>query len=131
MKKILVLLLPAFLLAGCAGLQTAINDARSIYNFATTATVSSGQVGIVANAYDALKGTATNYARYCITNKFPQPLCSSSNRRDVVKAIRAGDAARNALEASVASGQPVTATLYNALVSAVNALKATPINTVQ
>lgn len=129
-KLVLALALGAMTLGGCAQLNTALSEVKGIYTFATTATVTSGQVGIVANAFDVLKDTAYNYARYCVNNKFPRPLCSAANRRDVIKAVNSGTAARNALEASITSGQPATATLYNALVSAVNALKATPINTV-
>jgi hypothetical protein len=118
-------------LGGCTQFKTALSDLQGAYTFATTATVSSGQAGIVANAYDALKVTATNYGNYCIAQKFPQPLCSAANRRAVIKGVAAGTAARAQIEAAVTTGQPIVGTVYNALVSAVNALQATPINTVK
>ena len=129
-KLLLALVVGALALGGCAQLQNVLSEAKGIYTFATTATVTSGQVGIIANAFDVLKETAYNYARYCVNNKFPQPLCSASNRRDVIKAVTAGTAARVTLEASITSGVPATATVYNTLVSAVNALRQTPISNV-
>lgn len=130
MKRLIPLLL-AFGLAGCAQLQTAINDIQQTYTLVTTATVSSSQAGIVANAFDALKVTATNYGNYCITKKFPLPVCSASNRRGVIRAVTAGTAARAQIEAAISTAQPITGTVYNALVSAVQSLQATPINTVK
>ena len=131
MKKLLVLLLLAPLVAGCAQLQTALDDIRATYTFATTTTVAPGQVAIVANAFDALKATAVNYGNYCIAQKFPQPVCSASNRRIVIKAVNAGTAARIQLEAAISTGQPATATLYNALVAAVQSLQGSAINSVK
>jgi len=118
----------ALTFGGCAQLNTALQEAKSIYNFATTTTVTSGQAGIVANAYDALKATAVNYANYCVTQKFPQPICSAANRRAVIRAVKSGDAARAQIEVPITSGQPVAATIYNTLVAAVNALQVAPIN---
>jgi len=131
MKKLILTIALAIGLSGCAQLQTAITDLKGAYVFATTTTVTAGQAGIVANAYDALKGTAVNYGNYCVAQKFPQPVCSAANRRAVIRAVRSGDAARAQIEAPITTGQPVTATIYNTLVAAVNALKATPINTVK
>lgn len=131
MKKLLILAALGVSLGGCAQLKTALTEIQGVYTFATTATVTSGQAGIVANAYDALKVTATNYGNYCIVQKFPQPLCSAANRRAVIRGVAAGTAARAQIEAAVVSGQPVAAAVYNALVSAVQALQATPINTVK
>lgn len=131
MKKLAVAVFAVSLLAGCAQLNTAIQDIKGAYVYATTTTVTAGQAGIVANAYDALKGTAVNYGNYCLAQKFPQPVCSAANRRAVIKAIRSGDAARAQIEAPITTGQPVAATIYNTLVAAVNALKAAPINVTQ
>jgi len=128
LKKIVLVLTLAAGLAGCAQLQTAITDLKGAYEFATTTTVTAGQTGIVANAYDALKGTAVNYGNYCVARKFPQPVCSAANRRAVIKAVRSGDAARAQIEVPITSGQPVAAIIFNTLVAAVNALKTTPIN---
>jgi hypothetical protein len=127
MRKVLLIIATALSLAGCAQLQAI----QGVYATVTTATVSPGQVVIAANAYDALKATAINYGNYCVANKFPRPICSASNRRAVIKAVRAGDAARIQLEASINTNQPAVASVYNALISAVNALQATPINSVK
>lgn len=128
MKKLFAIALLAFGLAGCAQLRTALNEVKGVYDYATTTTVTSGQAAIVANAYDALKATATNYAHYCITQKFPQPLCSASNRRAVIKAVRAGDAARAQIEAPITAGQPVAATIYNTMVAVIQQLQSAPID---
>lgn len=114
----------ALSLGGCASLQ-------NVYTLATTATVPVGTVVITANAFDALKATAINYANYCVAQKFPQPTCSAANRRSVIKAVNAGTAARVQLEASINTTQPALSTVYNTLVAAVNALTASPINTVK
>jgi len=111
MRKLALTIALAVGLAGCAQLQTAITDLKGAYVFATTTTVTAGQAGIVANAYDALKGTAVNYGNYCVAQKFPQPVCSAANRRAVIKAVRSGDAARAQIEAPITAGQPVTATI--------------------
>jgi hypothetical protein len=131
MKKLLALVLLGLSLGGCAQLQTAIDEVKGAYTFATTATVTPGQAGIVANAFDALKVTATNYGNYCIQQKFPKPVCSAANRRAVIRAVNAGTAARAQIEAAISTSQPITGTLYNALVAAVQSLQATPINTVK
>jgi len=122
MKKLALIL--ALALGGCAQLQ-------GVYTMATTATVPSSSVIIAANSFDALKATAVNYGQYCVAQHFPKPICSAANRRLVIKAVNAGTAARIQLEASINTGQPAVATVYNALISAVNSLNASPINTVK
>lgn len=131
MKKLLLIPLVAFALAGCAQLQTAIQDAEGAYAYATTTVVSPQQVAIVANAFDALKATAINYGNYCVAQHFPQPICSASNRRAVIKAVNSGTAARITLESAISTGQPALATVYNALVAAVQNLQTSPVNTVK
>lgn len=114
----------ALALGGCANLQ-------GIYTLATTATVPAGDVVIAANAFDALKGTAVNYANYCVAQHFPVPVCSKANRRAVIKAVNSGTAAKVQLEASITTAQPALSTVYNTLIAAVNALQASPISTVK
>jgi|SRR5882724_2440026 len=127
MKRFIALTLLAFTLSGCAGLQTL----QTVYTAATTATVPANDVVVVANAFDALKATATNYGNYCIAQNFPRPVCSASNRRVVIKSVNAGTAARVQLEASITTGQPAVASVYNALIAAVNALTQSPIASVK
>lgn len=124
LKSAIVIAALAIGLGGCANLQ-------GIYTLATTATVPANSVVIAANSFDVLKATAINYGNYCVTQKFPQPVCSASNRRSIIKAVNAGTAARVQLEASINTGQPAVATVYNVLISAVNVLTASPINTVK
>lgn len=124
MKKLLLATALALSLGACADLQ-------GIYTLATTATVPAGSVIIAANSFDALKATAVNYGNYCVSQRFPQPVCSASNRRTVIKAVNAGTAARVQLEASINTGQPAIATVYNVLIGAVNSLQTSPINTLK
>lgn len=130
MKKFLAISILALSLGACAQFQTALNDIQNTYTYVTTTTVDPQQAAVVANAFDALKATAANYGQYCVTQKFPQPICSASNRRVVIKAINAGTAARIQIETAITSSQPVTGTLYNALVAAVQSLQSSVITTV-
>jgi uncharacterized protein (DUF2147 family) len=109
-------------LAGCASLDIA----RKAYVYATETTVPAEIVIPAANAFDILKNSATNYGRYCISKQMAPSICSASARRIVVKAVRAGTAARKQLETSVETKQPALASVYNVLVSAVTDLQASP-----
>lgn len=91
-----------------------------------TAEVPASVVIPTANAFDILKGTAANYARYCVANNMPQPICSDGKRRAVVKFVRSGTAARDQLEDSIENGTPAAASLYNVLAAAVQGLQGTP-----
>ena len=124
MKKLLLIPILVLSLASCAQLQ-------GVYTLATTATVPASSVVIAANSFDALKATAVNYGRYCVAQKFPQPVCSASARRGVIRAVNAGTSARVQLEASMNTGQPALSTVYNVLIASVNSLNASPINTVK
>ncbi len=125
MKQLIAIGL-ALWLGACATLQADITRLSQVYTVVTTATVSPTTVIVTANAFDALKATAVNYARYCIQGKFVDPICSALNRRNVVKAVRSGTAARNQLELSITTNTPAAATIYNVLVAAVNGLQSSP-----
>jgi hypothetical protein len=114
-------------LAGCAGLT----KLQNVYEVATTATVPASDVVIAANAFDALKATATNYGNYCVSQNFPRPICSAANRRIVIRSVNSGTKARIALESSISTGTPAVASVYNALIAAVNSLQDSPVNTVK
>lgn len=122
MKRIIAIALLGLSLAGCAKEMALLGTIQQV----ATATVPASVVVPAANAFDILKGTATNYGRYCIQGKFVDPLCSASNRRTVVKFVRSGTAARNQLEDSVTNGTPAAASVYNLLVSAIQGLQGTP-----
>lgn len=128
MRRLLIPLL-ALGLAGCATFNSDIAKLQQVYTVVTTATVPPTTVIVTANAFDALKATATNYGKYCIEGKFVDAICSASNRRNVIKFVRSGTTARNQLELSVTTNTPATATLYNLLVAAVNGLNSTPVAT--
>lgn len=118
MRRIALIALIGLSLAGCSTLQT-------LQQVATTE-VPASVVVPAANTFDILKGTATNYGRYCITAKFVDAICSAGIRRTVIKFVRSGTAARNQLEDSVTNGAPAAASVYNVLVAAVQGLQGTP-----
>lgn len=118
MNRILLAVTLALSLTGCASL--------GIIQQVATATVPATVVIPTANAFDVLKGTATNYGRYCIQQKVEPPICSASNRRNVIKFVRSGTSARNQLEGSLDRGEPAAASVYNLLASAVQGLQGTP-----
>lgn len=122
MKRLFAIFGLALALAGCG----TITKLQQVYTVVTTTTVPASTVVVTANAFDALKATATNYGRYCIQGKFVDPICSAGNRRVVVQTIRSGTAARNQLELSITTNTPAAATLYNVLVTAVNGLTQSP-----
>lgn len=125
MKKLLIPLV-CFWLAGCATFNADIAKLQQVYTVVTTAEVPPTTVIVTANAFDALKATATNYGRYCIQGKFIDAICSAVNRRKVIQFVRAGTSARNQLELSITTNTPATATIYNTLVAAVNGLTQSP-----
>jgi hypothetical protein len=109
-------------LTSCATLNSDIAKLQQVYTVATTTSVPPQTVIVAANAFDALKATAINYATYCIQGKFVDPICSAANRRKVVQFVRSGTTVRNQLEVSIATNTPAASTLYNILVAAVNGL---------
>ena len=124
MKKILILatIVAAASLGGCANLKNA-------WSVLSSASVTPQQTIVAANSFDALEITATQYLNYCKSVGYkPQP-CALGNRKPVVKAVRAGRTARNALEPYVTSGLAGPAALFDTLVAAINTLQATPLPT--
>lgn len=96
MKKILIVVAIALSLAGCQG--TRFGDFVATAKNAITATenaVTPQQIYIAANAFDAVKVSATNYLelRRCPTNA---PFCRDpAVTRKLIPLIRAGTIARN------------------------------------
>lgn len=119
MRNTILIISLALFLARCATLNTIQQVA--------TATVPATVVIPTANAFDVLKGTATNYGRYCIAQNMVPAICSATTRRAVIKFVRSGTAARNQLEGSLDRGEPAAASIYNLLVAAVQGLQGTPV----
>lgn len=126
MRRILALVALSFLLAGCAA---DIAKLRQVYTVATTTTVPADVVRPAANTFDILKGTAVNFARYCVNSSNTAAGCDVDTRRRVVKFVNQGTKARVQLRAAVETGQPALSTVYNLLVDAVTGLQATPVAT--
>lgn len=118
MRRIILAAAMALSLAGCSTLGTIQQVA--------TATVPAAVVIPTANAFDVLKGTATNYGKYCIAQNMVPAICSASARRVVIRFVRSGTAAREQLEGSLDRGEPAAASVYNLLVAAVQGLQGTP-----
>jgi len=99
-------------LAACAEVQNA-------YNIVTGQVVSPQTVIIAANAFDALKATATNYLRLQKCTGANAPACRDpAVTAKLVPAIRAGTADRNQLEAAIQANPNQSLTLvavYNDL----------------
>jgi hypothetical protein len=123
MKRIILAVTLALSLGGCATL--------GVIQQVGTATVPATVVIPTANAFDVLKGTATNYGKYCIQQKMVPAICSAAARRAVIKFVRSGTSARNQLEGSLDRGEPAAASVYNLLVAAVQGLQGTPAATFQ
>lgn len=118
MKKLLQIGALSLMLGGCAQLQT--------FEQVVTSTVSPTQALVAANAFDAAESGATAYLVYCKAN-LSASSCAPANRRAVIRYTRAGRAARNQIEQVIQGGSAsVPAVAYNALVTAVTNLKATP-----
>lgn len=115
-------------LGGCASgsLSGSLATLKQVYTVATTATVPADVVRPAANSFDILKGTAVNFATYCVNNNFTPAGCDVGTRRTISTFVKQGTNARRQLRASLATGQPALATIYNLLVGAVNGLQSTP-----
>jgi len=126
MKKILLAAVLSLSLAGCASFNQKVETAWQIV---TSAAVSPTQILVAANSFNALEVTSTQYLLYCKSVTVKPQACALSNRQAVVKSVRAGRAARNALEPYVTSGKAGPAAIYNTLISAVSALQASNLPT--
>jgi hypothetical protein len=120
MRKYLAaaLVLGAISLGGCA---SELQKLKTVYSVVTETTVSPSTIIVASNSFDALEATATQYLTYCKTN-LSTSACSADNRRTVIKAVRAGRAARNQLETYVTNNTAAPSAIYNTLVAAINAL---------
>lgn len=128
MRKYLAvsLVLGSLALGGCA---SELQKLHTFYNVVTQTTVPPNTIIVAANSFDALEATATQYLSYCKAN-LSTSACSAANRRTVIKAVRAGRAARNQLETYVTSNTAAPSAIYNALVAAINTLTTSAASTV-
>src|ERR1700761_3520745 len=116
MKKVLIGILFALSLAGCAQLQQLATVA--------TATVTPTEAIVAANSYDAIEAGATAFLTFCKSNP-SNTNCIAGNRRNVISYTRSGRAARNQIETYIQSSSSIPSAIYNTLVTAVNNLKTT------
>lgn len=128
MKRLFIAaaLVGAVALGGCA---SELQKLQTVYHVVTETTVPPTTIIVAANSFDALEATATQYLTYCKAN-LSTSACSADNRRTVIKAVRAGRAARNQLETYVTSNTAAPSAIYNALVAAINTLSTSAASTV-
>jgi hypothetical protein len=122
----------AFVAVTAGGCTGELQKFKSAVSMVTGTTVAPTTIIVAANAFNGVKATATNYLRYCKTN-LSRSECSATNRRNVIKYVRAGTAARNQLETYLTTNSDAPATIYNALIAAYQALNdpaQTPVTTV-
>jgi len=122
MRKLLLAVTLSLGLAGCAGFTQKLENA---YSVVTSATVTPTQIIVAGNTFVALESTATNYLLYCKSTANASQPCALGNRKAVVKAVRAGRAALNALEPYVSQGKAGPSAVFDALVTAITTLQNT------
>lgn len=106
-------------LGGCSALTTLQEISGS--------SVSPTQVIVVANSFDAIEATATNYLKLpACPGTASQPVCRNQAAVNIiVPAIRSGRTARSQLEAYVTAnpGQAAPVSGYNTLTTAISAIQ--------
>lgn len=123
MKKLLIILLAGFTLAGCVG--TRLGSFIATVESAATGTVSPAAIYIARNSFDAVEVSATNYLllKKCPTNA---PFCRDPKATaDLIPAIRSGRVARNNATQFLTDhpNQLGTQGLYDALTTATDTIK--------
>jgi hypothetical protein len=108
-------------LAGC----TTLNQITSAYTAITDASVPASTVIIAANGFDAVEATAKNILAACTPASRPA-VCNDVSLRAMIKAVKAGRAARDGLEGFLAAhpGQLGSKGLYDGLTAATATLTA-------
>lgn len=118
MKKILLALVIAFSVSGCAGITRLVDSASSV-------TVTENQIVLARNAYASVEVTATNYLNLTRCDKTTSKVCRDKNVSAVLgPAVLNARKARNDLVAfqKAHPGELGTAGLYDALQLAVTTL---------
>ena len=119
MRKLFLGLTLALALTGCANLQNA-------WNTLTTAQVTTTQVSVAGNTFDALEATATRYLQLSRCSGTNGPICRDpAVTKKVISAVRAGRVARNNLEQFFTDhpGQLGPQGLYDALQASITTLQ--------
>jgi hypothetical protein len=114
-----------FALAAALAVVCFMLPACQALNAVTGTAVSPTAVVVAANAFDAVKATATNYIAYCTPNPAPAG-CSDTAIQKLIPAVRSGTDARNTLEQFQADhpGQLGPQGVYDALTAATDTVKA-------
>ena len=123
MKKLLILIIAALAISGCAQLQK-FEDAISIM---ASSKVSPTAVIVAVNSFDAVEVSATNYISLPKCTATNGPICrNAAATAQIIKVIRSGRIARNNLLQLMKDhpGELATQGLYDALNTAIDTVKA-------
>lgn len=110
MRKLLIVLIAAVSLGGCAALQRDFATFQTAIGAVEGSVVSQKTVFVAANAFDALKVTATNYLRLPKCGPGTGPVCRDPRAvAAITPAVRSGTIVRNRLVAAAraAGDQPI------------------------
>lgn len=123
MKKLLALAILCAPLGACGFVQ----DAGNAISVVTGSSVSAQQVSVAASTFDALENAGAAYLGLPLcgpTNTSATPVCrTSATSSAIYKYLIQGRQARNQLEAQVASSGTGSVSIFNTLMTAVNALQ--------
>lgn len=131
MKKFLIIPALALSLAGCATFNADVAKLQQVFTIATTKTVPDNVAQVTVSSFEVLEAGSTEYFKYCKANPSvgpcaPGTVANPGPLRLVIKYIRQGRAARDQIKSAARTGQLISSTVYNLLVTAVNNLSATP-----
>lgn len=129
MKKLFLLAPLLLALGGCA---TPFGQrVETAWNVITTKTVSAPSAQVAISSFEVLEAAATQYFIYC--KKVPADAACAPGTvvnpgplRIVIKADRAGRAARDEIKTAGKTGALISSTAYDLLVQAVTILSSTP-----
>lgn len=126
MRKLLtaIAMAAALTAGGCLPL---LQEAKNAFNIVTGASVSPATVIVMANTFDALEASATNYLRLPKCSATSGSVCRSPEAaRAIIKAIRAGRPARVQLETFLRThpGELGPQGLYDALTATAQTVQA-------
>jgi len=128
LKRIIIAISLALTLTGCATFNADVAKIEKVFTLASTTTVPANVAIVAANSYDVLVAGATEFLKYCKASP-ADTRCSANVRRSIIQYVRQGRSARNQIESAGVTGQPISSTVYNLVVQAVNSLTASPAST--
>lgn len=121
----IVAVLSLLLFTGCAKELQAV---KTVYSVVTETRVKAPAVVAAGNAFILAETAGTAYLTFCDGSP-GDPKCSASTERLVIDYTRKGRSALNQMKAQLRASPDASASLYNTLVTALNAINSTPAST--